>query len=1076
MSQPQQPDLAWYHALTLTERSDSLRAYPGEPGPVDTERAERRLKRWREKPPLSDDALYAQRLNAAGLTQDALLRLLGEPVEAVRARVPVAPGWMLEIEQALARYQTGTSLPYPEEVLRSPSAGLLAAAEPFLRQGLERLQARIAELAARAPSAPFEPSTVGAVMFASLPAQIHSMLSRTLALELNVARLEEKLEGQTPPERFQSFVKRLRTPEVLEALYKEYPLLARQLVTKVSLWVDTSLEFLQRLCADWEDIRRVLSPGKEPGTLVSVRMGMGDIHRGGRSVASVTFSSGFKLIYKPRSLATDVHFQAILEWVNARGIQAPFQLTARVDRPDYGWVEFVEAQGCTSEEQVRRFYRRQGAYLALLYVLEGTDFHFENIIAAGEHPIMVDLESLLHPSLRVAADGRIRREGDMYDSVLRIGMLPQRAWEEQGAAGVDISGLGNPEGKGGRRQAPAVEGEGTDQVFFTRKPGAFRRGLNLPTLNGADVNLLQYQDALVDGFNELYLLLQRHRDELLGEGGLLTRLVDTEVRVLLRPTFLYKAMLLESVHPDVLRNALDRDRFLERLWLYMDRFPFLAQVSQAERRSLERGDVPLFTTYPGSTSVWSGPGEEIAGVFDDTGLDRARRKVAQLGDSDRLKQVWLIRATLTSLAIDADPLRLVTYKPAEPRAPATRQRLLEAARALGDRLEVLAIREQDECTWFGVTLAWDRRWRLTPLGLDLYGGLPGVALFLAHLAELTGEQRYLELAQGAVRTMRRKSESKWTQPAMVGGFLGWGGLLYAYAQLGTLWRRPDLLDRAETCVPMLEALIPQDDSFDVLGGSAGAILALAALHRLVPSARVVAAARRCGEHLLAKAQRQGQGLGWLSRLEPAAALTGFSHGNAGVAHALLELAALTGEERFQQAAREALAYERSRFSAEQGNWPDLRGEQSADKFKTSWCHGSTGIGLGRLASLRHMDDAMVREEISIALADTRAVGLGRTHSLCHGDLGNLELLLSARELPGQAGLAAEVERWTAIVLDSLERDGALSGVPLGVETPGLMVGLSGIGYQLLRLAEPRKVPSVLVLEPPVGAAGGEPAA
>jgi lantibiotic modifying enzyme len=32
--------------------------------------------------------------------------------------------------------------------------------------------------------------------------------------------------------------------------------------------------------------------------------------------------------------------------------------------------------------------------------------------------------------------------------------------------------------------------------------------------------------------------------------------------------------------------------------------------------------------------------------------------------------------------------------------------------------------------------------------------------------------------------------------------------------------------------------------------------------------------------------------------------------------------------------------------------------------------------------------------------------------------------------------------------------------------PGLMVGLAGIGYGLLRLADPQRVPSVLVLAPP----------
>jgi type 2 lantibiotic biosynthesis protein LanM len=311
--------------------------------------------------------------------------------------------------------------------------------------------------------------------------------------------------------------------------------------------------------------------------------------------------------------------------------------------------------------------------------------------------------------------------------------------------------------------------------------------------------------------------------------------------------------------------------------------------------------------------------------------------------------------------------------------------------------------------------------------------------------------------------MGRKQEDARSQLASVGGFLGWGGLIYTYAQLGGLWKRPDLIDRAETCVPLLEALIPEDDSFDVLGGAAGAILALAALHRSVPSERVVAAARRCGEHLLAHAKKQERGLGWLSRIEPATALTGLSHGTAGMACALLELGALTGEARFHEAAREALSYERSLFSAAQGNWPDLRGNQGTQLFKTSWCHGSTGIGLARLASLRHLDDEAARQEISAALADTRAVGLGRDHSLCHGDLGSLELLLAARAAPGQTVPDMEVERWAATVLDSIERHGWLSGVPLGVETPGLMVGLAGMGYELLRLAEPRQMPSVMML-------------
>jgi hypothetical protein len=65
--------------------------------------------------------------------------------------------------------------------------------------------------------------------------------------------------------------------------------------------------------------------------------------------------------------------------------------------------------------------------------------------------------------------------------------------------------------------------------------------------------------------------------------------------------------------------------------------------------------------------------------------------------------------------------------------------------------------------------------------------------------------------------------------------------------------------------------------------------------------------------------------------------------------------------------------------------------------------------------------------------------------------------------------AAETERIAAMVLQSIERDGWLSGLPLGVESPGLMTGLAGIGYGLLRLAAPERVPALLLLAPPIAA-------
>jgi len=60
-----------------------------------------------------------------------------------------------------------------------------------------------------------------------------------------------------------------------------------------------------------------------------------------------------------------------------------------------------------------------------------------------------------------------------------------------------------------------------------------------------------------------------------------------------------------------------------------------------------------------------------------------------------------------------------------------------------------------------------------------------------------------------------------------------------------------------------------------------------------------------------------------------------------------------------------------------------------------------------------------------------------------------------------------LERLTASVLDSIDTHACHPAFPLGVETAGLMTGLAGIGCELLRLAEPERVPSVVLVAPPI---------
>lgn len=1070
----------WYQAISLSERIASLEFAPSQSPKtgINSDLPQRPIERWKSQSPFDKDDYFAQRLATSSISEENFCRILGEPIEAVRTRFPNPPGWLTQLAQAFSLTPSSEPITFPEALKQIKTIGFLEIVEPLISQGRDRLHAGIQALIQTYSNLPFNPDTIENLLFLNLPRRLLMMLSRTLVLELNVARLQGLLQGNTPEERFQSFIQRLRHYDVALSILQEYPVLARQLTISINHWVAVSLEFLQHLCNDWELIRAKFSPNNDLGVLTEISGGVGDSHRDGRSVIIANFSSGFQIVYKPRSMSLDIHFQELLNWINQRGEHPPFRTLNILDRGTYGWVEFVEPQTCTFKEEIDRFYQRQGSYLAMLYALEAVDFHYENLIAAGEHPILLDLEALFHPrvgGMDLKQADRLANSTLGY-SVYGIGLLPHRSWLNDESEGIDISGLGATEGQLTPHQVSYWEGAGTDEMKLTRKHVEVSVAQNQPTLNGEKVNVLNYAEAIANGFANMYYLLLQHREELLAENGPIAKFAGDTVRVIVRATQTYTTLLTESFHPDVLRNALERDRLLDRLWLAVEHLPHLAKLIPAECEDLLKGDIPMFTTRPKSKNLQTSSGQQIVDFLDEPSLVSVQRRVQQLSEDDLQRQLWIIRASLTSLDLSTTGQKgNFAYQMTESQTVVDREQLLAAACTVGDRLEALALRGEQDVSWIGLTLVNDRNWSIVPLGYDLYDGLLGVALFLAYLGAIAAEERYTNLACAALTTLQRQLEQSRSFITEIGAFSGWGGVIYALTHLGKLWHRSELIAEAQRLVDLLPPLIEQDEKLDIISGAAGCIGSLLALYQSAPSEQILNTAIQCGDRLLTLAQPMQQGIGWMAKGIAKKPLTGFSHGAAGIAWALLKLAVLTGAERFRTAAMDAIAYERSHFSPQALNWPDLRefetairaGNEGQVSFMTAWCHGASGIGMARLLCLPHLDDAMIRSEIDAALKTTLAQGFGKNHSLCHGDLGNLELLLQASEILSKPEWRSQVERLSAIILDSINCNGWLCGIPLGVESPGLMTGLAGIGFGLLRLAEPTRVPSVLTLATPI---------
>ncbi len=688
--------------------------------------------------------------------------------------------------------------------------------------------------------------------------------------------------------------------------------------------------------------------------------------------------------------------------------------------------------------------------------------------------MLIDLESMFRADFRQVDSSQPVSQADsaLANSVLRVGLLPQRQWNGDQSESLELSGMGGAEGQLSLRRLPLWQSGGTDQMRLVRQRVKVVPAINRPSLRGERVNPLDFSQEFQEGFTSMYRLLLRHKAELLAEEGPISRFANDEVRVICRHTIFYKMLLDESYHPDLLRNALDRDRIFDRLWFGADRDPSAQKavlLIPSERRDLWAGDIPFFSTRVNSHDLLNSHDQVVPLFLQETGFEAVHKRLTSLSEEDLKQQRWFIQGSLTTLAMDTEPRRRRHPLHRQPIAVG-RKELLGAACQVGDRLEQLALRGEGDASWIGLRIIGGKHWALSATGLDLYSGLPGIVLFLAYLGIVSGEARYTRLAEEAVASMRTQLASPKFHPNLVGAFEGWSGVLYVYLHLAALWKRGDLIIEAEKILQMIPPLVSTDEALDVVGGSAGAIAVLLAAPMSNGSILPIDIAKRLGDRLIEKAQAIGDGAGWTVLINPERPLTGFSHGASGIAWALLRLYEVTGKEEFKQTARRALSFERRLFSPVAKNWPDLRGsavDQGEPKFMTAWCHGAPGVGLSRLRMRRLLDDPVLDEDLAAALETTLRHGFGSNHSLCHGDLGNLELFLEAHLASGGESLAQSLSHLTSQIFLSIQENGCISGVPLGVETPGLMNGLAGIGYGLLRLVEPRYVPSVLLLDPPV---------
>ncbi len=936
--------------------------------------------------------------------------------------------------------------------------------------------------------------------------QFQRITIRTLIFEMEVCEEDGMLAGDTIQERYDCFTEVfLKDPDYRKEIYEAYPVLYKNIMQALEDLSRNINELLDRFAADREEINRRLYPGNSCREIRQIGGGGSDSHRHGHRVFILELDNGEKLVYKPRSMAVDEAYGAFLRWVfDHTGMSCWWYQTW--DRGTYGWCQWVSSEPCGCRQELERYYYRNGVLLCISYLLGSEDMHYENLIAHGEYPVIVDLEMAVGSRGARGEEGLTYTERFYRDSVLQTGILPLYTWNEEGE-GVNVGAVN---GQGGQLipvVVPVVVNPGTVRMHIEYQRPRMREGKNLAMLQEEFIEPGAFLAEIQEGFETAYTFLVGQRQKTAEMLGLFR---DVQGRYLVRDTQQYSMLLMTLGHPDLLVRDPDRQPVWDVLEKGMGSGEAAGWLQEQEKQELLRGDVPYFYFNICSRDLYSGTGEIWKDYFDRPALHCVESRLGRMCTKDMERQKKLIREALligtkkvggqgqegterkggTAGAEKPPGLERSpglgrssgSDKTVEASETAPGNHRIMAAEKIADFLLEEAVWSEDgkEVGWISIMMAGyrEKSYLILPMNYYLYGGLAGTAVFLAELADKTKKRKYHYLTIVLVRQLFRHTDDLYqketSEKLPTGAYAGETSAAYAYILLYKVSGNRIFLAYLRKQCQVAAGWLAEDGEYDILDGNAGAILVFLNAYRLTGEEQYLAWARDAGDALLRSATAYEYGIGWVNR-SLGAALTGFAHGTAGIMLALARLGHDTQEERYLEAAYQAYRYEEHYFRAGAQDWEDLRyeGGTALESRGMAWCHGWGGIVMARLTAVGYVEGsfraelektrAFARRKADQLLHGRKAFSEGEmvpetSLCLCHGACGNLALLWGIGEKE-KSGLMQDR------IIGTICREETDLRQILGLQecdNYGLLGGISGIGYSCL--CGPEKILELLCMD------------
>lgn len=1020
ISQTLEAQRRFFKALYLDERRLLYRSLP-----LDYLRGRAKISGWKrlrgfDKPP----DFFRDRIAMEGVTSAGFRCLLGQRSVYPTKRADVE----LFLSELKSDWETDFPLELPQRhrmLTEYCQRGLLAPFHSMLDRSLDRLLA--SKLADQA--------TILACWVSQLGV-FEQMTRRAVVLDLNVKSLRGELGGNDESRKFRSYVDGFQDSFERARFFAAYPVLYRAMVAKLNSWSAALEEFFERLALDRALLESQLGVPRQCA-LQSIQSS-GDTHNNGRSVLVLHFSDDSRIVYKPRDTSIEAAFQKYLTFFNSADPDIDLKTIRVLDRGEYGWVEHVNFSGQTSEVGSRRYHTKLGFLTAVVHSLSGVDVFFENLVACGTEPVIIDLETMFHAPIEDLVGGPVnQRQMIIHRSLTGIGILPQPNVGASDTEIFDISVMGAKTEARAPYKVTGIENFGRSDMRITSIPGWIPE--NHASSEGRfDVDTAS--ECFMSGLSRGYECILRNRDVLAKNDGVIDQIFgQCSRRLIVRDTKVYGTLQQDENHPDLLRDQIDRQWFWDSLWSDLPARPVLRHFIESELNQMKLQDIPYFYGGVDSTYVMGGDGERIdlTDIVKISPLQFVKTNLLQQTSSDVEEQV---RLAATALGLSKLPNVTQPQLSAEASPIANADQVACFIRKRLVRKGALPWLDTSICPVPKAT-GLDPV-RAVPCDPFLYEGVMGVSMYLHDLALATGNRNHMADSVSLVESIF--TELQLNSSSSPSGFVGTGSIVYA---VDRCIRSADAFKcfdgRLNRLVEEIAQSVEGETRLDFLVGIAGVAAALIPFAERTSNYRARKTLEAIGERLHAAAANC---LTHDSPIDGMDCMRGLSHGLSGVALALFRLSVFLRRNEFQAMAKRLLLHELDLVKTH--GWTDGHFFDGAPLV--GWCHGSAGImlALDSMSELRQESNEL-SNYFRMSVAYTLEHGNYDSSCLCHGSVGNLFCLESS--VPSNDRLESFEGTCNSKLLNSgFSSFGAAQ--TMGV---GLMTGLAGAGYFFLSRSDTR---------------------